>query len=80
MKNERLRQAAFSNINFSILFYQASILVAKRKTIDYASGREDHGRARRESFRATLICLRFLILFPVTSINEESSAESVIFR
>lgn len=79
MKNERFRQAAFSNINFSILFYQASILVAKRKTIDYASGREDHGRARRECLRATLICLRSLILLPITSINE-SSAESVIFR
>lgn len=42
------RQAAFSNINFSSLFYQRPILVAKGKTIDYACKRKRRydGRAR----------------------------------
>lgn len=51
MKDERFgarRQAAFSNINFSSLFYQRPILVAKGKTIDYACKRKRRydGRAR----------------------------------
>lgn len=46
------RQAAFSNINFSSLFYQRPILVAKGKTIDYACKRK-----RRHDGRARVILL-----------------------